>query len=529
MLEKIKKIIIIVGCQRSGTTLISLILGAPKNTVLLDESDGVYSWFDMYIKKQPEAIKTLSGVFYNARKKYKDASERFFLDKDNNFYLSSQVEYLVLKSPNLTYKYDDFEKLNIPFCVVYAVRDPRAVVASMLELTHVDIGSQLQLLKNSSSLSSEFKAETAILTNGDQQSYINFALLWKIKSSLFPRYVDRGLTTYLCKYEHLFDDTKVICKEMTDRLSIPFSETMLSHHSFYHGVAQGKTNRNRAIDGASISKWNTKLSEQQALDVVSISQNTMELLGYLDKDALPKTGNSSVFCVLGMHRSGTSCLTGCLQEYGLYLGDVVDKAPHNLKGNKESRILWDINDHVLEFNGGAWDNPPEDLLWNDALRSNRDIFISIYSAHSQWGFKDPRVTLVLPFWLEALPNMNFVGTFRNPMDVAQSLVKRNSDKFTIEKGLQLWKSYNLKLLEYSKRYDFPLVCFDWPAEKYLHAVKKLAQHSDLTQSFGEGSLSFFEKNLRHHSCENIDKSIPEAILQIYTELLSKAEKILDSD
>jgi len=26
--------------------------------------------------------------------------------------------------------------------------------------------------------------------------------------------------------------------------------------------------------------------------------------------------------ILGMHRSGTSCLAGCLEEAGLYLGDV---------------------------------------------------------------------------------------------------------------------------------------------------------------------------------------------------------------
>ena len=28
-----------------------------------------------------------------------------------------------------------------------------------------------------------------------------------------------------------------------------------------------------------------------------------------------------VVCILGMHRSGTSCLTGSLQQAGLFLGD----------------------------------------------------------------------------------------------------------------------------------------------------------------------------------------------------------------
>lgn len=41
-------------------------------------------------------------------------------------------------------------------------------------------------------------------------------------------------------------------------------------------------------------------------------------------------------CVLGMHRSGTSVLAGCLGNYGLYLGEVVREAPHNKEGNNEN-------------------------------------------------------------------------------------------------------------------------------------------------------------------------------------------------
>jgi len=42
--------------------------------------------------------------------------------------------------------------------------------------------------------------------------------------------------------------------------------------------------------------------------------------------------------ILGMHRSGTSCLAGCLEEAGLYLGDVNLKAGFNKKGNRENRM-----------------------------------------------------------------------------------------------------------------------------------------------------------------------------------------------
>jgi len=36
----------------------------------------------------------------------------------------------------------------------------------------------------------------------------------------------------------------------------------------------------------------------------------------------PATSSSQAVLILGMHRSGTSCLAGSLQEAGLYLGEV---------------------------------------------------------------------------------------------------------------------------------------------------------------------------------------------------------------
>ena len=72
--------------------------------------------------------------------------------------------------------------------------------------------------------------------------------------------------------------------------------------------------------------------------------------------------------VLGMHRSGTSSLAGSLEEAGLHLGEVVTRADHNQKGNRESLAMRDLNDRLLEHNGGAWDRPPPALAWDDDFR-----------------------------------------------------------------------------------------------------------------------------------------------------------------
>jgi len=73
---------------------------------------------------------------------------------------------------------------------------------------------------------------------------------------------------------------------------------------------------------------------------------------------MPATAADPCF-VLGMHRSGTSYLTGILEEAGLWLGEVTRVSTFNAKGNRESPPLMRLNDAVLAANGGSWHCPPE--------------------------------------------------------------------------------------------------------------------------------------------------------------------------
>ena len=57
-----------------------------------------------------------------------------------------------------------------------------------------------------------------------------------------------------------------------------------------------------------------------------------------------------VIAILGMHRSGTSCLTGSLQEAGLELGEHHTWNPYNRKGNRENQDFVDLHDAILAAN-----------------------------------------------------------------------------------------------------------------------------------------------------------------------------------
>jgi len=235
-------------------------------------------------------------------------------------------------------------------------------------------------------------------------------------------------------------------------------------------------------------------------------------------------GASMVVCILGMHRSGTSCLTGSLEERGLYLGDVVTEAKFNRKGNRENNELRIINDDLLAFNGGAWDKPPQTLRWDDELRRRRDAGLARYTGIDRWGFKDPRVLLTLPFWLESGVDFTFVGTFRHPRAVARSLLGRPGLAPRTE-PTALWAHYNRKLIEYADHYEVPSVCFDWPAPRYMRAVDEIARRFGLDAAPADTDR-FFEEALRNDFLKDEDaSSMSEEETNIYDALMRYAVEV----
>lgn len=220
--------------------------------------------------------------------------------------------------------------------------------------------------------------------------------------------------------------------------------------------------------------------------------------------------------ILGMHRSGTSCLAGSLQEAGLYLGEVNTVAPHNLKGNRESQVIMMLQDDLLRTNGGAWDSPPAQVVWDAEHRARRDVIIATYPTDRIWGFKDPRTLLTLAGWLEVLDSVRLIGTYRHPLAVAASLQSRNG--IAIEKSFALWTTYNTLLLHYQRQFGFPLLCFDWTPERYHRRLLEITPALNLTAPIA--GFSFFEASLRNNKTPETSPS------RIFTRLHSLITKRL---
>ena len=158
-------------------------------------------------------------------------------------------------------------------------------------------------------------------------------------------------------------------------------------------------------------------------------------------------------CVTGMHRSGTSFTARALQLLGASLGGsegLMAPGPDNPAGYWENRDIKELNDEVLARLGGAWDLPPVlEHGWEhdeslDPLRERasavlEDAFGAPGSNSGVIAWKDPRLSLLLPFWRTVTPIAATIVVVRDPGEVAASLRTRNGIDRT--QAMVLWLRY----------------------------------------------------------------------------------------
>jgi hypothetical protein len=223
-----------------------------------------------------------------------------------------------------------------------------------------------------------------------------------------------------------------------------------------------------------------------------------------------------VIGVLGMHRSGTSCLTGSLEQQGLSLGEVNTAAPFNRRGNRERFDVMNLQGDILEANGGSWYSPPPVVEWSPGHFERAQEILAQHAGEPVWGFKDPRTLLTLEGWLRLVPDLQPVGIFRHPLRVAQSLQSRND--LPLEAGLALWKAYNERLVEIHASEPFPVVCFD--EEPATLEVKLLEAGEAVGLAGATSGEPFFTDELRNAPAEG--GSVPGDLEALYERLCALA-------
>ncbi len=240
--------ILITGCQRSGTTLLSLVLDSHPRIHSVDEAD-----FDP--RRQGEYLE--SPEFHPS---------------------------VAFKLPSRAHRVEAFAAL--PGArILWCRRDPRAVVASMLTLNLDAAGLLLPWARHPVGAQREIENGLAVLQRhhhplpeaclrrylplrdmppqlrGWGEGVVLAATCWRIKSELQALFESLELPFLTVSYERLTRHKEAVIRDTLDFLALPWHENVLRHHQLHRGVSTGLTENTRAIDERSLEKWRRVLSE----------------------------------------------------------------------------------------------------------------------------------------------------------------------------------------------------------------------------------------------------------------------------
>jgi len=232
----------------------------------------------------------------------------------------------------------------------------------------------------------------------------------------------------------------------------------------------------------------------------------------------PKAASSdaqrTAYLVLGMHRSGTSAVTQLLALAGAQLpANVMPGDEHNAKGYFEPWKIAMFNDRRLRAGGGAWDDPfcfpyrpmapPEEQTWVDRAIA---LFSQEFGTLAHPLLKDPRVTVLLPFWRAVLDELQVAARcvipVRHPLAVAGSLSRR--DGFAVQKSLLVWTGYMLAAEAYTRDLPRAFVGYDALLADWRTEVARIeAAHESplpaLTPKAAKAIDKFLTPELRHNA------------------------------
>jgi len=260
----------IIGCQRSGTTLLRLILESHSKISCLDEPE-IYQRLLEFKKNNSTEHNLILG--FKAPVITEQLNEAFFSDASLDFII-----------PN---KFKKFPR-------IFLVRDVRDTIVSMKRLKQGKSiwynfwpEKSFQYWKSTiPNFTSKFEHEISEISKSNEKLLSLASFYWKYKTMSYFDYEKNG--TKLCKirYEDLVSNANETISKLTKFLNVEWEENLLHHEQFKHqyvdnsGYTTGQTNPKLPISKKSVGSYKNIFSKSQLDDIMNISRDLMEKLGY---------------------------------------------------------------------------------------------------------------------------------------------------------------------------------------------------------------------------------------------------------
>lgn len=230
-------------------------------------------------------------------------------------------------------------------------------------------------------------------------------------------------------------------------------------------------------------------------------------------DPVQEPARSTCVLVLGMHRSGTSALSGVLSMLGCDLpSNTMEASPANAKGFFESTRIRDFNDELLASAGSSWSDFQEfSTDWLNAPPARGfearavEVLASEFGASPLIVLKDPRTCRLLPFWLKVLDRAGYdvkpIHIQRNPLEVARSVHSKKG--FSKPFGQMLWLRHVLDAEAGTRGMTRFHTSFEQLMQGWENVIARTESALDVTWprglDYAEAEIDrFLSSDLRHH-------------------------------
>ena len=242
--------------------------------------------------------------------------------------------------------------------------------------------------------------------------------------------------------------------------------------------------------------------------------------------------------VLGMHRSGTSALTGLLGNAGLAgPSDALGATKNNLKGYWESESLVTSADLFLSSQSSHWSQL---FSWTSCWWQSSEAFTwiesywndlqKVYNIEDHIILKDPRLCILvegmIPSLVESLLSISFLLILRSPVEVVISLCK--AEKISPQTALNLWIGSVLRSENATRNYSRKIFTFSQlvnDPQAVLGVCSELWGASHMPYNI-INAQSFVTSSLYRNKSEMIRETFLEANPEL-SDLLCLADQIYD--
>jgi hypothetical protein len=268
----------VAGCQRSGTTLLRLVLECHPRVYCFDEATGYRVLAGAPFGVPPGR----THIGFKVPRWTECLGDDLAWDEG----LAEQVTDLYHREP-----------------IVFLTRDVRDTVASMRKLRMTDTQSWLEFCAvpileakfARTPLGLRYAQEWNAAVAAGKPAVQMGALYWKYKTGMLFDFQARGWPVLHVSYERLVADPAPELRRVCRFLGVSWDARMLVHDRLPHtevfadGTVMGNTDPRRPIDATSVQQWRGWLTPAEEIDVLAIAGDLNDQVRSLTIPKEPRT------------------------------------------------------------------------------------------------------------------------------------------------------------------------------------------------------------------------------------------------